>query len=534
MPPQIYDYKDRLENIVTELLPDQNKNHRGQTFSHKPKVIHDSMWGSRLFYPWEIELIDTKLLQRLRHISQLGTAYFTYPSAVHNRFSHSLGVSILAGRLITRLREKAEIENEDIEISPKDIYTVRLAGLLHDIGHCFFSHCSEAVLKNFRDTCFETLRRIDTDFQPTKKPKPHELIGYLILNTDAFNKYWKKHITPFFPNKEGHDNNSIPSPGEISKLIVGITPSPEKRFLKEIISGPYDVDKLEYLYRDASMAGLAISYDIERFFYKIKIKKTTSGGAPTKRLVMEEGGVRAVEQLIFSKMMLFSFVYHHQKILNTDSIVVDMLYELLKQGAKGDLKIEHPLDFLRYNDTDILSNAVECPSEKFRTLRNRLMSRDLPKRCLVLNREFIKNLDPDEEVSKGWDNLKQDAKNIEKRNRIREEIISKANKNNPKTKITEDQLYINIPSMPDMSESVKAPIEASNGEITTIGKFQNIEGWQKTYESKKFRGYFFADSNILEIVTPAIEKYLREHYKIELTSIAKKEAKNHSANDDIN
>jgi len=99
--PQPVDFKsccDHLRKILeTELIPKRSFSDPGM------KVIHDPLWGSRLFYPWEIALLDTPLLQRLRRIYQLGTAYLTYPSGVHNRFSHSLGVTVLAGRLINRL-----------------------------------------------------------------------------------------------------------------------------------------------------------------------------------------------------------------------------------------------------------------------------------------------------------------------------------------------------------------------------------------------------------------------------------------------
>jgi len=504
--PVIKKYLYKLEEILTQLLP------LDPPAVKKSKVIHDSLWGSRLYYPWEIALMDTPLLQRLRQISQLGTAFLTYPSAVHNRFSHSLGVTILAGRLITRLREKAEIEKNDVDITNRDIYTVRLSGLLHDIGHCFFSHCSEVLMYDFRDECF---KEINEKKGFIKKPKPHELISYLIINSNHFKKYWDNFIASNFKEKE------LPDPYEISQLIVGVKPSKGKRFLQEIISGPYDVDKLEYLYRDACMAGLNISYDIERFFYKIKLSLRPDGN---KRLVMEEGGVRAVEQLIFSKMMLFSFVYHHQKILASDSVVIDMIDELLNNGASGGIKIENPLDFLKYTDYDIMSIAVCAPSKRFIRLRDRIKNRKLPKRCFVMNREFIKDLGADEEIGHGWDRLKQDALTSKGRNKIRKKIIKNMTKNHLK-KLTIDSVYINIPDLPKLKESVAAPIELSGGKIVGMNEFQQIEGWEKNYDMKKFRGYFFADEDLVQDAADAVDMVLQNDYRLKFDERAKREAK---------
>ena len=500
--------RDYIEQILPELLPEVKPT------AQKAKVIHDSLWGSRLYYPWEVALMDTPLLQRLRQISQLGTAYLTYPSAVHNRFSHSLGVAILAGRLLARLREKAEIEKAELEINKRDLYTVRLAGLLHDVGHCFYSHCSEAVLVDFRDQCY---KEISKEQEFNKKPKPHELIGYLILTSKHFASYWKKYLVAYF------DKDDIPDPIEMAQLIVGVNPSKERKFLREVISGPYDVDKLEYLYRDAKTAGLNISYDIERFFYKIKVYHKKEDG--TRRLVMEEGGIRAVEQLIFSKMMLFSFVYHHQKILSSDCVIVDMLEELLSEGGKGSIIVKHPLDFLKYTDFDIMSNVSDGPNERFSKLRKRLKSRQLPKRCFSLNREFVSDISGDEDAMLAWDRLKEDAKRPNKRKELREKIVKNINKNNGDLDVDIDSVYINIPKPPELKESIAAPIENSDGEIDGMEAFQNIEGWQRTYELKKFRGFVFAEESIIKEAAKAVSIVLKDEYGLSFKDRALKEAK---------
>ncbi|KMY66477.1 hypothetical protein AAU61_15015 [Desulfocarbo indianensis] len=242
---------------------------------------------------------------------------------------------------------------------------------------------------------------------------------------------------------------------------------------------------------------------------------------------MEEGGVRAVEQLIFSKMMLFSFVYHHQKILASDAVIINMLEELLLNGGNGHIKVEHYLDFLNYTDYDILSTAAEGPSDRFKLLRDRILTRDLPKRCFSMNREFIKDIGGDEIVGKAWVKLQKDALTSEGRRKLRERIINKIFEISSK-KISEDKIFINIPKLPKLEESIKAPIEMANGEIKGMGDFQQIEGWQKTYDKKKFRGYFFGDEDVRGEASSAIQVVLQEDYNLVFDERAITEAKIHS------
>lgn len=504
---QLTEYSKKLEEILRlDLLPPK---HRGYC-PPAQKVIHDALWGSRLFYPWEIALIDTPLLQRLRQIYQLGTAYLTYPSAVHTRFSHTLGVTILAGRLITRLKEKLEIQDSDIQITKKDIYTVRVAGLLHDIGHCFFSHASEKVLQHIMRPILVELG-IDA--------KPHEIIGHLIIKNEYFKEYWNSFILNMFPSAA-----DAPDLDEIAKIIVKIPHSEDRRFIQEIISGPYDVDKLEYLYRDAKTAGLEISYDIERYFYKITIAKSAQ---TTYRLVMDLGGIRAIEQIIFSKMMLFSFVYHHQKVLATDELVFDMLMELLIEAPKGQININHPLDFLRYTDYDLLSRNLEGPSDKFNRIRRKLIYRDLPKRCFVLNKEFVNNFENDESIKKSYGKLLSKLRGIpDEVNNIRSEVLKILQERFKLSNVSIDDLYVSYPKIPQMDEAASAPVIDSNGEIRAMSEyFHDLEGWQKTYDLKKLRGYFYAKDTIRKQACQAIQIYLDEVFNLKFDQYAMLEAK---------
>lgn len=499
----VNEYEKNLTQLLsTHLLPPKEAPAAGM------KVIHDPLWGSRIFYPWEIELLDTPLCQRLRQIHQLGSAFLTYPAGVHNRFCHTLGVTILAGRLITRLKEKAEVQNiQEIEITNKDIYTVRVAGLLHDVGHCFLSHASEKALAPIVKPVMKELGI---------SAKPHEFFSYLIVRNQYFIDYWNNHIIKLFPSQD-----VSPEPNDIAKIIIGEPPSEEKRYLQDIISGPFDVDKLEYLYRDARTAGLEISYDIERYFYKIHLIVDQYGS----RLAMEQGGVSAVEQMIFSKMMLFSFVYHHQKVLASDILIHDIVMELLKEDNDR-IKIEHPTDFLKYTDYDLFSSNNEGVTDRFNRIRDKIKNRVLPKRCLVLNKESVVNLNTDFAIKRKWRKLLEDLRGLpDKQIEIREKIVHEMRSEPNCENFSIDDIYFNFPKAPSFDEAVHGPVKTFSGDIAPMGDFFDLEGWKTTYELKKLKGYFFVTDKYKNIASKVIERFLEIEYNLRFNENAKIEAK---------
>lgn len=139
----------------------------------RSEVIHDNLWGTSRFSWRELVLIDSPIIQRLRDIHQVGLGFQIYPSARHSRFEHCLGATIIASRIFDALvqRQGGELrtiaktvapDQADPHVTIARLRQVRLAALLHDAGHCLFSHASEKIYQrlNLLSRAAEELTRI--------------------------------------------------------------------------------------------------------------------------------------------------------------------------------------------------------------------------------------------------------------------------------------------------------------------------------------------------------------------------------------
>jgi HD superfamily phosphohydrolase len=147
------------------------------------KILYDAVLGTHELSPLEVSIIDSPFVQRLRGIHQTSLAFLTFPSARHSRFEHSIGVSIMADRMGTALNKYLIkfMSLKEIEIGIKEL---RIAGILHDIGHGPFSHTSEDIIAQL-----PSIKKM-YEKNEFKKLKPHELIAFKLLNSGSFKDFF--------------------------------------------------------------------------------------------------------------------------------------------------------------------------------------------------------------------------------------------------------------------------------------------------------------------------------------------------------
>ncbi len=237
-------------------------------------VIKDAVHNDIRISDFELSLLDSWEMQRLRRIRQLAITHLVYPGANHSRFEHSLGCMELAGRLCSTLGlDRGETEK------------IRAAALLHDVGHIAFSHEIENILEEFLGKSHEEISQ--------QKASTGELAD--LIRAAGF------------------------SPSEIAKLIGGAGRG-------QLITSQIGSDRMDYLLRDSHYTGVAYGViDASRIISKVAWKEG--------KLVLHEGALEAAEGLLIARFLMFSTVYLHHAV----RIASRMLYKAVETGLRARL-----------------------------------------------------------------------------------------------------------------------------------------------------------------------------------------------------
>ena len=274
--------------------------------------IRDPIHGFIRTDELEKALIDSRPLQRLRSIRQLGFANLVFPGAEHSRFSHVLGAMELAGRVYDALAARAD-GLLDPDRRSRGRRLIRVAALVHDIGHAPFSHSAEGLFVDGID---------------------HEEMTRRLLGIDEMR-------TIFDRTGDGL------TPEAVIELLAGPADA-TGRLLAQIISGELDVDKMDYLLRDSLYCGVRYgSYDLERLLDTIL--PLQDPGTGEWGLGIGEGGVHALEALVMARYYMFTQVY-----FNVTGKVLELHFSQWLRQQRLSWPSD-PEEFLIHDDTSTLA-----------------------------------------------------------------------------------------------------------------------------------------------------------------------------------
>jgi HD superfamily phosphohydrolase len=250
------------------------------------ETLRDPLWNNIRVDELTLTLIDTEVFQRLRYVRQLGLAYLVYPGATHTRFEHAVGAYHLARNTLALLSESGN------EIDSEEECVVRAAALLHDVGHYPFSHALEEIGQLH-----------------------HEDVARPLITTGA--------VAAILESAIGRS-----APLRVFELIRGTS----KSSLQGLISGSLDLDKIEYLKRDAFMCGVPYGeIDVHRLTQSMLIVADPVRGAPT--IGIREKGLSALESLLFAKYQMYRNVYWHHAVRSATAMYKRLVEDALRAGA---------------------------------------------------------------------------------------------------------------------------------------------------------------------------------------------------------
>lgn len=307
-------------------------------------VIRDPLWNTIRLDPTAVRIVDTAAFQRLRYIRQLGLAHLVYPGATHTRFDHALGVYHLTKTALRFLKERGPLPEavwEGAELIP-------YAALLHDIGHYAFSHALE-------------------ELESDQLPGDHEAVSAHFFDSPEL--------------KEALGALGLGASGRIYRLIRGMEALP----LRGLVSGSLDLDKMEYLRRDARFCGVPYGeVDVDRLLQGLVLLADPETGE--YEVGVHAKAVASLESLLFAKYQMFRNVYWHHGVRAATALYKRIVEEAVR------LRLVTPVELVGPTDEEMLHvigrRAESMESEAATRIRERwlpdLRNRRLPKRALEL------------------------------------------------------------------------------------------------------------------------------------------------------
>jgi HD superfamily phosphohydrolase len=302
--------------------------------------IKDPIYGYINITEEDKKLIDTPYFQRLRRIRQLPLADYVYPSAVHTRFEHSLGVAHLAMNIMINL--PVEIEEDEAKI-------VRFASLLHDIGHGPFSHLFEVFLIKYFGL-------------------NHEQVGReIVIRSEIADILKDIGINPV----------------EIGNLIVGESFS-LKKYLQQIVKSGIDADKLDFIKRDNFHSGAGYgNIDIDRLVNTMEVYE--------EDLAINMTALHTFELFLLARVKSFEAIYFHKTLRIAQLMLLKAIEKYIeKNGFPSKLKLD---EYLKFDDFRLWIKLAEDNSSK--DIMERIERRDLIKEVFekrFLSKESLGNI----------------------------------------------------------------------------------------------------------------------------------------------
>ena len=388
------------------------------------EILRDPVWNNIRVDELTLNLVDTEVFQRLRYVRQLGWTYLVYPGATHSRFEHALGTHHLSRRTLALLCEAEDAAS----ISEEEQTIVRSAALLHDVGHYPFSHALEEI-----------------------GALHHEAVARPLITEGS--------VASLLTARLGKD-----APVKVFDLIRGHSESP----LQGLISGSLDLDKIEYLKRDAFMCGVPYGeIDVDRLTNSLVLVDDPETGR--RAIGVREKALSALESLLFAKYQMYRNVYWHHAVRSATAMYKRLVEDAVHAGVVG---VE---SFARYTDEGLMHRLESVgPTQLLVALKERR----LYKRAAE------------------WPAAELDADKVEWMATDRQRVAAKENELAKELGLAPGELLLDYPAKTQML-GLDIPVLRRNGQVERL----TGEGWIGTINLPSLSEELYKSARWLRVFT---------------------------------
>lgn len=368
------------------------------------KFIKDNIWGMIELDRSSIILLDCPVLQRLRGIKQLGFTYLTYPTADHSRFAHSLGMYAVVQKFMDAMALQARVEAgagyERYDIQADDKLDFLHAALLHDAGHGPFSHVTEQILESLcqskplrigqlalQDCIERTHEVLETHLHLS------EILSLVFLLSPRFSNFYFQAVRP-------NDGDRADAALRLAALIAGRPFRPECPGFADLISSKaVDADKIDYIRRDSTAAGIPAGIDVARLFLrssflriegelKTRLYARGTDPAPDKAVIVfavNASGIDTLEELRTARTTLYQRVYLHKTTRTAERLLARAFQSLadLPLFSENGSTLHDPINLWTMDDWSLLQAIRNSLDPTAKALADRLLNRKLLQRAAM-------------------------------------------------------------------------------------------------------------------------------------------------------
>jgi deoxynucleoside triphosphate triphosphohydrolase SAMHD1 len=555
------DLKSLAEEFASDHLSEYVKHIKADSRALGRKEINDALWGTTTIFPIEVLLIDSPLIQRLRSIRQLGVVHWVYPGAVHTRFEHTLGVLHQVQYLVSAINGLAAYRGDPRPvIDASHTQLLRIAALLHDVGHSAFSHVIEKALDDLPGVA--SLKKEFSQEQGKIEDKQlSEIFAFYVIRSlsmwELVSELLDRHggSIQFSGSREENVNRVIE---KLSLAVIGQQIDDRLPLLHQLISGPFDADKLDYFVRDARLAGTPSVLDVSRLVQKLSVRELESRELPgdigkgVKKIDYKHcifglkwSGIAMLDELHLARILLFAKIYRHPKVLAIEHMLRGAVITLAKISSVGDVfRLMYTCgdDVLLASGREELIAALQLSGKRndvsvgerldvaLSILDDIRMRRLAVKAFEIESRYAGDPLGEDKAQKDGLTDFREVIEHPEKRAKFHEELVAEVERilaaKSSQRKYTHAELEAMIsvhavgalPGATEIGRAMLLPISANPLQFRDYTV--NRGAWADSYMYSQPAGFVFAPPDIADSVYIAVERQLRTRYGVRLPTTA--------------